>query len=75
MVSASGSRKDSKAAATVPQKMKGILRPHLVFVLSDNDPNSGSINTASTLSSAMITPETASFTSKVCFRINGTIPS
>lgn len=40
----------------VPMKIYGVLLPHFVFVLSDNLPNSGSINKESKLSSPMINP-------------------
>jgi len=46
----------SIAEAAVPKMMNGMRLPILVSVRSDNTPNNGSMNSASTLSSAMITP-------------------
>ncbi len=45
------------AATNVPIKMYGVLRPYLLFVLSDNEPNNGSINSAKMLSSAITKPD------------------
>ena len=58
-------------AATVPPTMYGMRRPTRVRVLSLSLPNSGSMNSASTLSSAMTTPMSVSSTAKVSFKISG----
>ena len=50
-------------------------RPMRVWVRSDSAPNSGSMNSASTLSSAITTPLRASPAWKVFFRIRGMMPS
>lgn len=47
----------SAAAATVPKMMKGVLRPRRLLHLSETAPKSGSRKSASTLSAAMMTPE------------------
>ena len=55
------STKDSAISATaaisVPTTMNGVRRPRGWVHLSDKWPNSGSMNSASTLSSAMIAPD------------------
>ena len=51
----------STTAAAVPPRMKGIRRPILVSVRSEMAPNRGSRNRASTLSAAIMAPETVSF--------------
>ena len=45
------------AAAIVPTRMNGVLRPSFPICLSDIAPNSGRRNTARTLSSAMTAPD------------------
>ena len=47
-------------AAIVPNTINGVLRPILAVQRSDRRPNSGSMNSASMLSMAMITPDTPS---------------
>ena len=42
----------------VPRTIYGVRLPYFDFVLSESEPNKGSINTARTLSSAIITPDT-----------------
>ena len=53
------------------RQMYGMRRPTRVRVLSLSLPNSGSMNSASTLSSAMTTPMSVSSTAKVSFKISG----
>ena len=57
MSSAKESATKSTAAATVPKIIKGVLRPRLLLHLSEMVPKSGSRKSASTLSAAMMTPE------------------
>ena len=59
-LSSIGSRFISITAAAVPPRMKGIRRPILVSVRSEMAPNRGSRNRASTLSAAIMAPETVS---------------
>ena len=47
-------------AAIVPNTMNGMRRPSFDVQRSDSRPNSGSMNSASMLSSAIITPDTLS---------------
>ena len=47
----------STAAQMVPVIMYGVRRPRLLVHLSESVPKSGSRNSASTLSAAMMTPE------------------
>ena len=54
-------------ATNVPQTMKGILRP----ALSLSIPNIGSMKSASTLSSAIITPDAVSFIPNMFLSISG----
>ena len=51
--------------------MKGIRRPSFVFVRSLSAPKNGSRNSASTLSAAMIAPESVSSRWNVSVRILG----
>src|SRR5699024_11208466 len=69
-LSSIGSRFISTAAAAVPPRMKGIRRPLLVSVRSEMAPNRGSRNRASTLSAAIMAPETVSLSWKVPARIS-----
>lgn len=62
-------------APTVPPRIKGIRRPSRLRHRSDSAPKKGSMNRASTLSMAMMTPETVSPTPKLFLRISGTTPS
>ena len=71
MLSAKGRNSMAMTAAAVPHRMKGIRRPIRVCTRSERLPNSGSMNTASTLSMAMMPPEMVSLTWKVFFRISG----
>ena len=65
----------SATAQAVPNSMKGMRLPRRVLVRSDSLPNSGSRNRASTLSAAMIAPETLSPMWKVSRRISGMMVS
>ena len=57
------------AAAAVPPTMNGMRRPMRVCVLSDSAPKSGSKNSASTLSAAMMAPAKVSLSLKVSVKI------
>ena len=62
-------------AQPVPKRIKGIRLPSFVSVLSEMPPKSGSRNSASTLSAAMMAPETVSLRWKVLVSIRGTMLS
>ena len=72
---ASGMSTRHITAPAVPAKIKGMRRPMRVCVRSESTPNSGSMNRASTLSSAITAPDHVSPMPKVYFRIRGMIPS
>ena len=74
-LSAAGSSRRKITASMVPVTIKGILFPAFVSTLSDRLPNSGSKNSASTLSAAIITPVTVSPIPKVPCKMSGIILS
>ena len=49
---------NATTAAIVPKRMNGVRLPSFERHLSDRTPNSGSMNSARMLSSAMIKPDT-----------------
>ena len=63
------------AATSVPTTMKGVRRPLGWVHLSEMCPNSGSRNSASTLSMAMITPDQVWLMPNLLVRIRGTVLS
>ena len=60
-------------ARPVPKRINGMRLPILVCVLSEIAPNSGSRNSASTLSAAIIAPEYVSLRWNVLVSISGTM--
>ena len=63
------------AAMRVPTTMKGVRRPRLPRCLSEMAPNRGSMNRASTLSRAMMTPDHAWLMPNLLVRIRGMVLS
>ena len=60
-------------ARPVPKRINGMRLPIFVCVLSEIAPNSGSRNSASTLSAAIIAPEYVSLRWNVLVSISGTM--
>ena len=63
------------AAMRVPMTMKGVRRPRQLVHLSEMWPNRGSRNSASTLSSAMMTPDHVWLMPNLLVRIRGMVLS
>ena len=63
------------AAMRVPTTMKGVRRPFLLWLRSEMAPNRGSRNSASTLSSAMMTPDHVWDMPNLLVRIRGMVLS
>ena len=63
------------AAISVPITIKGVRRPFLWLHLSEIAPNSGSINSASTLSAAMMMPDQVWLMPNLLVRIRGMVLS
>ena len=74
-LSTKDSATSAQAAISVPSTMKGVRRPLRWVHLSEIAPNSGSINRASTLSSAMITPDHVWLMPNLLVRIRGMVLS
>ena len=75
MPSASDSTASRMAAASVPNRMKGVRLPRRLRHLSEIAPKSGSMNSASTLSSAMMIPLLACDMPNLSVRILGMMAS
>ena len=71
LLSAVGSKKSNMQARAVPVKIKGILFPIGVSILSERVPKTGSRNRASTLSAAIMVPVNVSPIPKLFFKIKG----
>ena len=63
------------AAMSVPTTMKGVRRPFLLWLRSEMAPNRGRRNSASTLSSAMMTPDQVWDMPNLLVRIKGMVLS
>ena len=74
-LSTKDSATSAQAATSVPITIKGVRRPLGLVHLSDRCPNSGSMNSASTLSSAMITPDHVWLMPNLLVRIRGMVLS
>ena len=74
-LSAKDSAISATAAISVPTTMNGVRRPLGWVHLSEMCPNSGSRNSASTLSSAIMTPDQVWLMPNLLVRINGTVLS